>query len=462
MEETGWSALLRGIYLPRSLVIGGGMLMHALNTFIVVTVMPSVVREIGGLAFYSWATTLYIVASLISGATCARLLPRLGPRAHYGLAIGLFSLGGLVAGAAPSMPVLLLGRLIQGAGAGTLSALSFTMVRLLFPEPLWPRAIALISGSWGIATMAGPAVGGIFAEYGAWRAAFWSMAVAAPCMYALVLFCLPRLFQRPPAPATRLAWFNLLLLAASVLAVSVGAAAAEPVWSGLALAVAAAGLGLFARRENTGSARLLPRGACDPATALGANVAVMALLISATTVEIFIPYFLQTLHGMRPLYAGYLSVLASAGWTVGSVLGAGKQGAAAVRAQRSGPLVMLAGVAVLLAATPHAGALARPAVGLGLLLVGFGIGMCWPHLGARVFALAPENERAIAAGSITVIIMVGNSFGSAAGGVLTGLAGIAEPGGVAGAMQAANVLCLGFLVGPALSALLIRRLLRAS
>ena len=74
----GWGEMLRGGNLLRCLVVSAGMILHAINTFIVVTVMPSIVRDIGGMAFFAWSTTLYVVASLLGGAVCARLLHRLG------------------------------------------------------------------------------------------------------------------------------------------------------------------------------------------------------------------------------------------------------------------------------------------------------------------------------------------------------------------------------------------------
>ena len=143
-----WRELTRGDNAARSAVVAGGMVLHAVNVFIVATILPSVVAEIGGLRLFAWSTTLYVVASLIGGVGCARLMHRVGTRWTYRAALIVFALGCVVCALAPSMPVLLAGRLVQGLGAGTLSALSFTQIRLLFPERLWPRAIAIVSVMW--------------------------------------------------------------------------------------------------------------------------------------------------------------------------------------------------------------------------------------------------------------------------------------------------------------------------
>ena len=236
--------------MGRMAVTGGGMVMHAINTFIVTTILPSIVQEIGGLRYFAWSTTLYVVASLLGGANCAALMRRIGYRNGYRVAIGVFVLGGLICAAAPAMGVILVGRFVQGLGAGTLSALSFTMVRLLFPQHLWTRAITVISMAWGISTLAGPAVGGIFAEYHIWRAAFWSLAVLAIAMWLLVERSLPRDIGRPAGPALPVALISLTILAASALCISAASMATDR-WLNLGgIVLAVLGMLLFARRER--------------------------------------------------------------------------------------------------------------------------------------------------------------------------------------------------------------------
>jgi MFS family permease len=461
MRHGGWLELLRGENAARSAVIGGGMIIHAVSTFIVVTILPSVVREIGGLRFFAWSTTLYVLASLLGGALCARLLARVGGRGSYRFALPVFALGTLVCALAPSMPVLLVGRLIQGFGAGTLSALSFTMVRTLFDEALWSRALSLTSAAWGVATMAGPAIGGVFAQYGAWRAAFWSVFVLVPFLLLLVERSLPRDLPRPAAPSTRLALVNLCVLVGSVLAVSVGSSAPRAAANAAGLAVALAGLTLFVWLEANGR-RLLPRGACNPTTALGAAYATMMMLIIGVSTEIFVPYFLQVLHSMTPLHAGYLSALMSAGWSIGAV-GGSSQAIGGVRSLLSaGPLLLAGMLAGMFLLVPQSGVLGDAqlwVIGALLFGQGLGIGAAWPHLCAKVFAFAPEAEKDLAATSITIVIMVANALGSALGGMVTNVAGMTNPGGPAGAAPAAAWLFGLYTLAPLLAFLTVRRLL---
>jgi MFS family permease len=462
MRRNGWLELMRGSNAAHSAVVGGGMIIHAISTFIVVTILPSVVRDIGGLRFFAWATTLYVLASLLGGALCARLLAQVGARGSYRIALPLFALGTLICALAPAMHVLLIGRLVQGLGAGTLSALSFSMIRTLFDERLWSRALSLTSATWGVATLAGPAIGGVFAQYGAWRAAFWSVFALMPFLLLLVERSLPRHLPRPEQPRSPLALLNLLVLAGSVVAVSVGSS--EPTaWANAAgLAVALMGLSWFLRLEES-SLRLLPEGACNPSTPIGAAYAGMVLLLIGVTTEIFVPYFLQTLHGVTPLHAGYLSALMSAGWTTASVGGSSQQAGGARILLAAGPLLLAAALGGLVLLIPQPGILGAAQlwmIAFCLFGQGLGTGFTWPHLGTCVFAFAPEGEKHLAATSMTVVIMVANALGTSLGGMVTNLAGMTVPGGPTGATDAALWLFGIYTLAPVLAFLMIRHMLR--
>ncbi len=455
-----WSELVRGGNAGRTVVVGGGMIMHALNTFIVATILPSVVHDIGGLRYFAWSTVLYIVASLLGGAGCSRILQRFGARNAYRVALAAFALGSIACALAPVMPVLLVGRFVQGLGAGTLSALSFTMVRTLFPARLWPRALSVVSIAWGFATLIGPAVGGVYAQFGAWRLAFWSVAAGAPLLLILVEVALPRDLVRPPPPRSGIAFASLFILAGSVLAISAGSMQPDAITNMIGLAVAAAGFLVFAFREAGGGARVLPQGATRPGQPLSFTYLAMILLMAGVTPEIFVPYFLQTLHGLSPLDAGYMSAAMAGGWTLASLATSGATGRWARAALTIGPLTQAAGLLVLTLLMPLAGPPGWDLlpIGLALLAMGMGIGLTWPHLGARVFGFAQEADRELAGASITIVVMLGNAFGSALGGMTTNLGGMIAPGGQPGAAGAAVWLFALFMAAPLFAAFAVQRL----
>ena len=450
-----WREMLTRTHLGPAATLAGGTFVFSIATFIVTTTLPTVVREIGGLRWFAWSTTVYVVASLVAGALSAGLLARGGPRTTYRIAMALFATGALLCATATGMGWLLAGRLVQGLGGGMLSALSFSMVRALFPRRLWSRAMAVISVVWGLATMAGPAVGGLFAEAGAWRGAFFSLAGAVPVLWIVVELSLPR--PPPPAPAPRrLALGNLLLLAASAMAVALGGTATR--WQGslVGLIVATGGIAWFRAREASGL-RLLPRGALDPTRGLGGTYAAQTFLLIAVVTEIYIPYFLQNLHGLTPLDAGYMSALMAGGWSLGSLASSGTDGARRRLAMLLGPLAQflgLIGLALLLPRQVGSGGGTLLGIGAALLALGAGIGLCWPQLGARVFLTAPPGEKELAASCMTVVITLANAFGSALAGMVTNLAGVTIP---ADTGYAAMALYGGFAIAPVLALVAILR-----
>jgi len=168
-QQASWSELLWGRNGLRSLALAGGIALHAVNVYIVATVLPSVVRDIGGLEYYAWNMTLFVVASILGSALSPKTIDAWGLRNSFLVGLAIFAAGTAACAAAPAMEWMLIGRTGQGFGGGLILGLSYSSIRILFEERLWPKAMSLLSSMWGVATLAGPAVGGIFAESDAWR-----------------------------------------------------------------------------------------------------------------------------------------------------------------------------------------------------------------------------------------------------------------------------------------------------
>jgi len=168
-----WRALFAGGNLARSVVLTGAVAIHALSIRVVVTVLPLAVTEIGGLRFFAWTMTIAMVSAIWGAVSAAPLVVSRELRGAYYIALSLFVVGSVICALSPSMAVFLFGRLLQGLGGGLLTALAYTTISRAFPASLHTRAIALLSGVWGVAALSGPLVGGILAGWGLWRWAFW-------------------------------------------------------------------------------------------------------------------------------------------------------------------------------------------------------------------------------------------------------------------------------------------------
>src|SRR5262249_14126788 len=195
--EAGWSDVLKAERLPALAVLLGGVLLHSMNVLIVATVLPSIVAEVGGATMMSWPTTAFLASSILA-ATCTGLLTEaIGPRSAYCAGALVFGAGALLCARAPSMGQFIAGRFVQGFGGGFLAAVAYILVRRTFPQPAWPRVLALISGAWSVSILLGPLAGGVFARHGDWRSVFVGVTALA-VLLPLAALCTPP--HPPPLP----------------------------------------------------------------------------------------------------------------------------------------------------------------------------------------------------------------------------------------------------------------------
>jgi MFS family permease len=237
---------------PAGAVLCLGVWLHAADSLLAATVMPSAIAEIGGVAFIYWTVALYQLGSIVAGAITGILAIRLGLRAAMTIAALIYGAGCTVSALAPDMAAMLLGRLLQGLGGGWMMALSHVGVTQLFPARRWPQLLAVISGVWGVSALVGPLIGGAFAPAGLWRGAFWAFAVQALMLAALMPLLLGRMSGKAHA-AEPVPWRRIVVLGAGVVAVFVAGVQATSLAAlllvVLGLALLAAAL-LLERRRN--------------------------------------------------------------------------------------------------------------------------------------------------------------------------------------------------------------------
>lgn len=419
---TGWNGIFRGEYLFRILVLASAVALHAVNLYLSTTLLPAVVADIGGMPYYAWNTSLFVVASVLGAVMAAPILEKHRPRAACIRAAVVFAAGSALCALAPSMAVMLCGRVLQGLGGGLLLALPYALVRSVFPPPLWPRVMALFSGMWGVATVLGPLLGGLHAGAGLWRLAFWMVVLGAAAFAAGAGLALPRATRAPMAIAS-LPWRQLVLLLCAVLVASVAGVLPFP-WSVPCLGLAAMLAWALVRTESSASRRLLPIGAFQLSGPLGALYAVSALFaVTVTCTEAFVPLFLQALHGQSPLAAGFGAALLSAGWTVAAIFGSGASPARRRRFLAGAPFLSALSMLSLAALMPWpAGTGVMLLMCIALLAGGAAVGMVYPWLGAAVLREAPAGEQDLAASSLMTVQLCATAFGAAGAGLVMNLA----------------------------------------
>ncbi|MFP3542470.1 MFS transporter [Rhizobium sp. SIMBA_035] len=426
--------------LPATLMLGGGVTLYAVESYIMATIAPSIVRDIGGLPLLSWVTTLYVAAAVLGSISVAMRPRGMGLRIAYVFGAVLFGAGSLVCAAAPVMEVVLVGRTIQGYGAGILAALAYAFVRFAFPEPLWPKASTLYAAIWGVATLLGPSAGGLFADGSNWRHAFIVLVPLGVLMAVLAPWLLPK--ATDDRAEGRIPFVQIGLLIGAVLLVSIAGTLEQTGGKAALVALAVIAIALMLVIERQGRTRLLPTGAVTLSKPVARVYLTMFTLLIVLTSDIYIPYFLQALHGVTPLISGYLTALVALGWTFAAFFSGNLRGPAAIKAIIAGCVIealSTAALALLLARENQtAEILILAPAAFAMLMMGFGVGLGWAHLVTKVLQLVQNSEQDKASAAISTVQSLGSAFGAAIAGVIANSTGLVHPGGIAGDIAAAH------------------------
>ncbi len=409
----GWAA---------ATVLCVGVWLHAADALMAATIMPTAVRDIGGLEYIYWTVALYELGSIVIGAATGLLAIRLGIRLGMVLAALLYGVGCVASALAPDMGVMLAGRLLQGLGGGGMVALSHVGVTQLFPAKSWPRLLAFMSAVWGVSALVGPLVGGLFATAGIWRGAFWAFALQAVVVAILV----PLILESRPRDrraADILPWRRLAVLSGGILVVL--AAGVQKQWPAAAACLIVGGLLLWAtlRLEARAAVRLFPRHPLSPRSPWGPGYLMVLFLCFATiSFGTYGAFFMETLFGTTPLMAGFVLALESVAWTITAVAFAGAGPKTEPWLIRGGALAIAAGLAGLMVVMPHG-----PVAALlpWAFLQGAGFGACWSFLIRRLVQSVPEGDRERASSSVPTLQRLGYALGAAGAGIVVNLTGLA-------------------------------------
>jgi MFS family permease len=385
--------------------------MAAFEALAVATILPETVREIGGLEWYGWAFTGFMLANLVGIPLAGEAADRRGPAPPFIVGVLAFAAGLAIAGFANSMEVLVAGRVLQGGGAAALSSVAYVAVARAYPAAEQPRMMALLSSAWVLPGLFGPALAAGVAHQWGWRFVFLGLAPATLLAGALALRGLRGL---GPAPAGLALPRSTSVRDASLLAFGVAltllGSRNERALVAVGLALVGAGLALYALL------RLLPPGTLRARAGLPAAIAVLALVNFAFfAVEAFLPLALTDVRGASMTWVAAALTAGTLSWTAGSWI----QARSARRTSRrrllgSGLLCLLVGAAgstaILSPALPAAASV------LAWALAGLGIGIAYPTATLAILEAAPAGRE----GEVSATMQIANALAIALG---TGLGG---------------------------------------
>ena len=404
----------------------------AAEALAVTTAMPVVAKELGGLELYGLVFTAFLVASLLSIVVSGTLIDRRGVVLPFLLGIGLFAVGLLIAGAAVSMEMLIVGRFIQGLGGGALPPVSFVAIGRTLPERLRPKMFATLSTAWVLPGVLGPGIAGIVAEAFSWRLIFFGLLPLLAVSTFLAYRGLSGLHPDDQGPTVnaegqaagmdRRRIGNGLLVALGIGLVTVGLAG-DPGVQLVLFGVAGLAIAMFA------FARLMPPGTLRAARGYPTAILLRGVLTFAFfAVDLYVALLLEDVRGWSAFMAGIAITAATVSWTVGSWTQARFSSRFPHEwfVRRGFPIVAigLAGLGLILLQEVPA-VLAIPIFGFA----GFGMGLTYAQFALIVLRDVPREDQGSATASLTLSDQVGTALGASVAAALvhTAVAGGAGP-----------------------------------
>ena len=153
-----------------ALMLSSGLV--AIDSTIVATAVPSIVRDIGGFSSFPWLFSAYLLAQAVSVPVYAKLSDMAGRKPIILTGIGLFLLGSVLCGLAWSMPALIAFRVVQGLGAGAVQPVAITIAGDIYSLAERAKVQGYLASVWAISSVVGPTLGGVFSSLGIWRGIF--------------------------------------------------------------------------------------------------------------------------------------------------------------------------------------------------------------------------------------------------------------------------------------------------
>ncbi len=410
--------------------------MAAVEATIVATAMPTIVSDLGGFALFSWVFAAYLLAQAVSTPVYGRLADLYGRKRMFFIGATIFLVGSTACGFTwvfnsfalnPvidwGMAALVVFRIFQGLGAGSIQSMATTIVGDIYPPQERARVQGWLSSVWGAAAIAGPLLGAFIVEHVHWAFVFWiNLPIGAAAIAILARYHDEHVKPRSHQIDLRGAVLLMLGIGAILMPVIQAQELNGIVSAGL-LGAGIVALVLLAFEERRTPEPILPFKLWRRRTMIGANFGGLFLGMLLMCVVAFLPTYVQTVMDRSATFAGFAVGSLSVAWSFGSVIAARVMGVSSYRTTGIiGGMLLIAGTSFLIALTQTS---PFPWLLPGTILIGFGMGFC-----NQTFLLVMQgsvgwNERGVATSSFLFLRTIGQALGAALGGAILNL-GIAR------------------------------------
>ncbi|HXT06184.1 MAG TPA: MDR family MFS transporter [Roseiarcus sp.] len=405
--------------IQRRLVTAACMLaifMAAVEATIVATAMPTIVAELGGFRLFSWVFAAYLLATAVSTPLYGRLADLHGRKPVFVVGAAIFLVGSAACGFTRNMLLLVIFRLIQGLGAGSVQSISTTIVGDIYGPHERARVQGWLSAVWGVAAIAGPTLGAFIVQHLHWAYVFWINIPIGIAAIAILILCLDETVPKRPHRIDILGSVLLMIGIGAILMAVVQARSLDAATLLAPLAGGTVALALLVVNERRAAEPVVPFRMWTSRVMASGNAGSLVLGALLMCVVAFLPTYIQGVMARSATVAGVILATHSVSWSTGSIISGRVMGATSYRTSGAiGALGLIAGTALLIGLDPSS---TLPHLAVAAVLIGLGMGFCNQTFLVAIQSSVGWQERGIATASTLFSRTIGQSLGAALGGAI--------------------------------------------
>ena len=386
----------------------------AIDGTIIATAVPSIVKDVGNPEAFPWLFSVYLLVQAVTVPVYSKLADTIGRKPIILIGIGLFLVGSILCGFAWSMPSLIAFRVVQGLGAGAVAPMAITIAGDIYTVQERAKAQGYLASVWGIASVVGPTLGGVFSQYVSWR---WIFFVNVPLSILAAIMIIRALHENIEKVRHRVDYLgaSLITVALSLLILAVLEGGVAWAWDA-PISIGAFVLGglmlvAFVFVERRAAEPVLPpwvfsRRVLLSTAFVGLGVGGIVIALSA-----YVPTYLQGTLGVPPIVAGLTLAALTVGWPIAAAVSGRFYLRIGFRNTVLVGLVFALAGSLTLALT--AGQPSVAVVAVACFIIGLGMGLIAVPALVSAQSSVEWNQRAVVTGAQLFARSIGSAVGVA-------------------------------------------------